>query len=1041
MVPKPPRYGNAQQVISGVVKNDTKLLELSGTPFNLLDDYDEDQVFTWDYVMEQEAKANWTKEHPELPNPYAGLPRVNMFTFEIKKQFKNEHFCDLVDKSFNFHEFFRVNANGEFVYEDKVRQFLDNITRPDKKTYYPFSTKEFRNELRHTLWLMPSIKSAKAMKQLMEKHPVFGMEYTIINIVDNGDNEDGSASDSDLQRVRNAITDHPSETKTITLTVRKLTTGINIKEWTAVIFLSNTNSSMQYLQAAFRAQTPFSDEKLGIKTNCYVFDFAPDRALTVMADSSRLHTGVGKRVTTEQRKEMNKLLNFLPIIGESGNGMKEYKVDEMLKQLKRAYAEKAVRTGFDDDSLYSDELLMIHDADLKAFNNLKGIVGTTKAEKKKTSVAVNEQGLSEEEYNKGLQGKKKKRKERTPEEQAAIEKMNRLKKQRKVLISILRSVSIRIPLMIYGINAKFADDISIKDFVKLVDNQSWQEFMPKGVTKKLFLQFQKYYDADVFIEAGHIIRKKVKELDNEDPLQRTISLAEIFGTFRNPDKETVLTPWRVVNLHFGRTFGGLSFYNQNYTYTTTNGISAQHWIQTDLTDKVFYEDSHILDINSKTGLYPLYATTSLYYQAFNKMNNVLAGKFSLLDEQKLWQDILSNNIFVIAKTPMAQAITKRTLAGYRDWNINVKYIDGFVDILKDDINKGVKKVKGAFGKDMKFDAIVGNPPYQEQTNGTRTSDRSIYHLFMESSFKLSPLVSLITPARFLFKAGDTPSNFNERILNSKHFKVIFYTPNSANIFPRTDIKGGVTITLYNNNETYEAIKLYIPYKQLRIVANKVKPFVHDTALTDIIFTANKLNLEQLYQEHPETKKLISSNGRERRLQSNIFGKLSFFQNRPVDSDNDIAVYGVIKNHRVVRYINQKFIDKQSKNLYKYKILISKSSGSGAFGEALSEPILLKPQEAYTYTFIVIGNFDTQVEAENAIKYIKSKFARAMLNVLKVTQDNTPEKWRCVPLQDFTPKSDIDWTQSISNIDQQLYHKYGLTNAEIDFLEENVKPME
>ena len=176
------------------------------------------------------------------------------------------------------------------------------------------------------------------------------------------------------------------------------------------------------------------------------------------------------------------------------------------------------------------------------------------------------------------------------------------------------------------------------------------------------------------------------------------------------------------------------------------------------------------------------------------------------------------------------------------------------------------------------------------------------------------------------------------------------------------------------------------------------------------------------------------------MQSNIFGKLSFFQNQPVDSDNDIAVYGVIKNRRVVRYINQKFIDKQSKNLYKYKILISKSSGSGIFGEALSEPILLKPQEAYTYTFIGIGNFDTQVEAENAIKYIKSKFARAMLNVLKVTQDNTPEKWRCVPLQDFTPKSDIDWTQSISNIDQQLYHKYGLTNSEIEFLEENVKPM-
>src|SRR5699024_8304884 len=149
------------------------------------------------------------------------------------------------------------------------------------------------------------------------------------------------------------------QTKTITLTVRKLTTGVNIPEWTAVLFLSNTNSAMNYLQAAFRAQTPFSHEKLGMKTNCYVFDFAPDRALTVMAESAQINSGVGKKNTQAQKQAVARLLNFMPILGASDNGMKTYDVDRMLTQLKKVYAEKAVRSGFEDDSLYNDNLLTL----------------------------------------------------------------------------------------------------------------------------------------------------------------------------------------------------------------------------------------------------------------------------------------------------------------------------------------------------------------------------------------------------------------------------------------------------------------------------------------------------------------------------------------------------------------------------------------------------------------------------------------------------------------------------------------------------------
>ena len=271
--------------------------------------------------MEQQAKYSWNSEHPNGErNPYVGLPSVSMYTFEIKNRFKSPEFLD-DDKSFNFREFFKVDdETGNFVYADKVNRFLDNISSRDERSNYPFSTLEFRNNLRHTLWLMPSVKSAKAMKTALENHPVFGF-YNVVNIVDKDTSDNVvTATDSDLKRVNDAITDHPARTHTITLTVRKMTTGVTIKPWTGVLFLSNTNSAMQYLQAAFRAQTPYEDEEFGRKTNCYIFDFAPDRALKVMAASRQMSTGVGKLQTSDQRAKLGELLNFLPIIGERRPG-------------------------------------------------------------------------------------------------------------------------------------------------------------------------------------------------------------------------------------------------------------------------------------------------------------------------------------------------------------------------------------------------------------------------------------------------------------------------------------------------------------------------------------------------------------------------------------------------------------------------------------------------------------------------------------------------------------------------------------------------
>lgn len=1014
-------------VLKRLIKENTKVLELSGTPFNLLDQFDEDQVYTWDYTMEQQAKTKWKYEHPDEPNPYDSLPKVLMYTFEMKNKAK---FMD-ESKSFNFREFFRTDENEQLVYKKEVNAFLDNITNKDSKTNYPFSTPAYRNELRHTLWIMPGVKEANAFEDLLNEHPIFGKEYKIVNVVRGSYTDNGVTNEADIEKVRNAITDDPTATKTITLTVRKLTTGVNVPQWTAVMFLSNTNSAMNYLQAAFRAQTPYSHEKLGKKERCYIFDFAPDRALTVMAESAQINTGVGKKNTEGQKQAMTNLLNFLPILGSSETGMKDYNVDSMLTQLKKVYAEKAVRSGFEDDSLYNDNLLTLTAEDASMFNKLNAIVGKTQKQKVKNTITVNENGLTDPEYEAGEKAKKKPARKRTEEEKALIEKIKEAKKDRQKLISILRGVSIRIPMMIYGMKVDLDKDITIKDFINKVDDESWKEFMPKGFTKGMFSEITKYYDAEVFIEAGRIIRQRAKSFDSLDFIERAERVAELFGSFKNPDKETVLTPWRVVNMQTAKSVGGLNFYDDDFTSTTNGATSNLHWVEKDITSEIYHPETKILDINSKTGLYPLHAAISLYYQ------KVVANDDSHFEADKVYQDILANNVYAVAKTPMAKTITERTLTGYRDYKTNVKYIEDLTDTLKNDIEEGKQKVEEAFNQ-VKFDVVIGNPPYQNEGIGVVARDEPIYHKFMDLSYSVADKAVLITPARFLFNAGQTPKAWNKQMLEDEHLKVLYYEQDSSKVFPNTDIKGGIVVTYRDNSSNFGAIETFTSFEELNSILHKVT-LEKFTSLNSILYGKSSYKFtSELYIKHPELKGRVSQN-EEKSIGSNIFEKLpEIFSNSK--GNNLIGIYGRENNNRVMKWVDKSFVQSHP-NLNKFKVLIPASNGSGAIGEVLSTPLIGEPLIGYTQTFISFGAFDNKEEAENLLKYVKTKFMRVMLGTMKVTQHNqSKEVWKNVPMQNFTSTSDIDWSQSIAEVDQQLYKKYGLSEEEIQFIESKVKEM-
>ena len=338
-----------------------------------------------------------------------------------------------------------------------------------------------------------------------------------------------------------------------------------------------------------------------------------------------------------------------------------------------------------------------------------------------------------------------------------------------------------------------------------------------------------------------------------------------------------------------------------------------------------------------------------------------------------------------------------------------------------------------------FDFCIGNPPYQIEQNGRMLP---VYNEFMEEVYKVSDVTELITPARFLFNAGQTSKDWNKKMLSDKHFKVLDYASNSSKYFSGVDIKGGVAITIRDENKDFGAIGTFVPSREMRSVLSKVVNREDFISFTTIVFTSSKYALNNIYEEHPDYKKYIKHDGKDSQIDTNAFGKMPIFKEKCLDAlrKDCLQIYGRANNRRVYYWTKEKYIA-DSGNLYKYKVFIAAVNGSGEFGIALSQPEIGEPRVGSTQSFLGMGAFETRIEAENLLKYLKGKFSRALLCTLKITHHNGPTVWDNIPLQDFTPDSDIDWTKSIHDVDLQLYCKYKLDAEEVAFIENNVKEME
>lgn len=1008
-----------EEVRKALVKTNTKVLLLSGTPFNLFEKVkNEEEIFTWDYVMEQRAKSEWDKTHPWDDNPYALLPQLNIYTYDLGRLMSE--FAD-EDIAFNFREFFRTDDKDEFVHRPYVESFLRLLTKPDEKSMYPFANERYRNIFRHTLWVLPGVKAAKALSAMLQQHSVF-QHFSIVNVAGDGDEDESNVNA--LEKVKNAIGDEPDQTYTITLSCGRLTTGVSVPEWTGVFMLSGSfnTAASGYMQTIFRVQTPFTLNGR-VKENCYVFDFAPDRTLKVLAETAKISTKAGKQ-SNDERKQLGEFLNFCPIISIEGSQMKKFDTDQMLQQLKRVYVERVVQNGFEDGYLYNDELLRLSDVDIKEFDNLKRIIGQTKAMAKTNDIIVNEQGLTNEEYEEKEKLEKKKKNELSEEEKARLEELKKKRKVRDDAVSILRGISIRMPLLIYGADISDEDSqLSIGNFTSLVDDYSWEEFMPKGVSKEKFETFQKYYDPDIFTAAAKRIRQMTRAADRLSIEERIERIASIFATFRNPDKETVLTPWRVVNMHMSDCLGGYTFFNEDFSKTLEDPRFVDRGT---ITADVFSLDSPLLEINSKSGLYPLYLAYNIYR---TRLRNETTSPDTLEKHQALWDATIAENIFVICKTPMAKSITRRTLLGFRDKKTNMWAPEDLINKIKNQPELFIKKVQALVGKNMNIKAIVGNPPYQIMDGGTQASASPIYNKFVEVAKLIKPTyISMIMPSRW-FAGGKGLEDFRSSMINDKHIVILHDYLNGIDIFPNVEIKGGICYFL--RDEKSERKCKVVSHEKGKIISENNRYLKESDSE---VFIRHELGVSIFNKITALTTKYFESLVSTQKP----FGLRTFVHGKTEPFYGSIQLF----ENGGVGYILPSEVEKNTNWINLPKIYVSRAynAGDNYPHQIIGRPIISLTPSCCTETYIVIGPFENEKITINTEKYLRTKLARFLIMLKKSSQQTSSVVYGFVPLQDFTEKSDIDWSKSVEEIDQQLYVKYNLTEEEIAFIESMIKPM-
>lgn len=1130
-------------------------LHLSGTPFKAIagDYFSDDQIYNWTYADEQRAKAAELAAGNEAGS-HVNLPRMNLYTYKmselIASRLEDGTTLDLDGTvqdcaySFDLNEMFSAQG-GYFKYESEVKTFLNQLTT---NTKYPFSTPELRKELRHTFWLVGNrVASVHALAKLLREHPVF-KDYEIIEAVGKGgtDDDDGDEESQDiagneksLAKVRAAIA---RSDRTITLSVGQLTTGVTVKEWSAVLMLSGVKSESLYMQALFRAQNPFSyrDPETGelhIKTDAYVFDFSPDRVLEIydkFANGLSVAAMAGRETKNEREDNVQELLNYFPVLAEDRDGqMVSLDANQVLTFPNAIRAQQVVNQRFISNLLFENiaNVFNIPTEVARCLNKVPSTDGSgslanrpkrvehdpERHNKTQHRISVNRAHLLGDriygsDYDKLFSDIKPAadmtehdkdvaqthivaEHMRMIDEPLAVYKEvyaptdRRLEavreKQRALAVQVAADyvdAKITAPEAARRLEAAVREDLPNDTVVKeeeaqeqKEDNDEMSQIRAKLRTFARAIPSMLMAAADPDSLTVDNIENSVDDATFEELFTETSGKdAGDIARFTKADFRMIRGPW--CNPETGKKFDGffnkstfnasIQKFNQdrrdlaNYLNSEedifsriaplrTNQIFTPRRVVNMMLNKleqecpdIFRDPSHTFcDLYVKSGLYIAELARRLYVGLAEQIP----------DERQRIAHIFGHQLYCFAPTKIIYDIARNYIYGVtRAFGLDCEHI--YLEDLTKRFSEGGTLDMAKIGEELgahdpqhfKFTAIVGNPPYHEDIAGNRNK-RPIYPIFMEKSKDLADIVSFITPARWM--SGDSKV---VELIENMGVKSFSLFPSSVDIFNGVDIKGGVcyfVASLGYTGKTDYQIKC-----DGKVIQDKIdlKNGVDDSIiismpmLVRLAKTVDQFYRKQGYLLSNESMCSIISSWNPFDLNSDLFANgnahISRVSMERVQHD-DYAVIGLLKNKREIRYIGNKDLKKNIAGAKAYKVLLPRANGSGAFGEVYSSPMLGEPMLVCTETFLQIGQYDNEDEAKALLKYIKTKFLRAMVGIKKTTQCNYKDCFTFVPLQDFTANSDIDWSKPVADVDQQLYKKYGLSAEEIAFIEEKVKPME
>ena len=1103
-------------------------LHLSGTPFKALAEgkFSSEQIYNWTYLDEQKAKQSELKNGQESGD-HTDMPDLRLFNYKISdvtaKQIEEgiDVNGDNIPPVFEFNDFLATNSKGEFKREADIWRFLNTLTENEG---YPFSTPELRNELKHTFWFVGNrVNSAKAMEKLLKKHPVFE-NYKIILAAGDGrslDNEDFEEEAEDfkknekaLARVRKAIEEHD---KTITLSVGQLTTGVTVKEWSAVLMMSDVKKETLYTQAIFRAQNPYKyekDGKLYRKKSAYVFDFSPYRVLEIydkLANSLSEKSAIGNITESERQENVAELLNFFPVLSQDENGkMVELDASQVLTLPAAKMASDIVKRRFITNLLFKDigNVFNLPSEIVKKLNKVQNSKEDGTANKKEKRDISNNRERDEQKQKRIsvnrdiIWGQKvygepiREAFERAQEDMDSFEEQltdainedilskpiakyvevyapskKEIKELEEKIVEKIKTVSEEFKNSPQTEKEKTKAIAELADFVEkelprdMIDNREEQAYQDDAKTELDIIR-EKLRTFSRAIPSFVMAAKDPKNL-TIDNLQDAVSDEDFEMLFNERDK--LHTPDRFTKadfielrdggdyeehgeiIHFDGFFEKYRFNAAiqefekkreqlaDYLNNTTkedifsyipaqksNQIFTPREVVNKMLNTLEAENPGIFS-NPNLTFCDLYVKSGLFLtETAKRLNRGLAN--IIPDEQARLKHIFENQLFGFAPTQIIYDIAANYIYG------------GFPEISRQNLKKQdlTEQFKKGEPLNMKFDVVIGNPPYQE-------GNYQIYTDFYVNAIKQANHVCLIFPTGWQqFKTANGLKKMND--IKIKRDNQIVQIDNRQNVFEGVAGAEWTNIILWkrfydNGLNGKQRILLEGKYqgetllpvsksdiekpKEIFSIADKVGAFTSEK-ISSIGSASKPYGFRADPIDNPRKYNLTLSDTRTNQYNVRLFG-----------NKNRKRSHTFIEKSKLVR---------ESEMIESFKIFVPKAWGNmdeskGYLGGAFSEILIAKPFDACSEMYIEFGPFNDASEAKNAKKYFYTKFFRAVFYKDKTSQNTARDTYKSVPLQNFTNNSDIDWSQSIAKIDQQLYKKYGLSEKEIAFIEEKVREME